>query len=580
MATGGTATVVSHAAVDADNIWFSDVGIPRTAANLANPDHTKYTMVDWVKGRDCDMNNLTCTNDMRHQMGAPMHSGAIPLYYSDDNDNLSDFRVFVTTTDGFLRAIDPETGTAAWSFIPHRLLNRSWNLAIDPEINYNSYGLDGQAALYIKGNDYLAGIDAAVETAYLVLSQRRGGRGLWGLNVTNKDAPELAWVIAADEAAAGTPLSVMGQTWSTPSFAKVKIDGTPTDVAIVGGGYDDGQDNLGYHTDARGNAIYMINVATGAVEWSAGGTLNVGHNLEMNTGATPTAANATMQHSIPAQVKVFDLSGDGLHDRMYAVDMGGRIWRFDINNEAGSLADLVQGGLIASLGAVETGLDTDARRFYAAPDVVPVLADNPDHDSYLAINVGSGHRAKPLDESSDDWFFSVRDKNMFNALDTDDYDNSYVRFGDLTDITGTPVATLSNAAPGWKLELRAEDGERVLGESYSFKGTVFFTSFTPAPIVATCGEPSTGGGKNRLYRVSVADGNPRPNVDDIVDPEVPFTEEDRYEEIGLAGIAPPPTLFYTDDMDGEPVLCIGVECEGAGIDNGFQATYWFQDETQ
>ena len=54
--------------------------------------------------------------------------------------------------------------------------------------------------MYIKGDDHQPGIDGS-EKAYLVLSQRRGGRGLWGLDVTNKDAPELAWVIDPDAAA-------------------------------------------------------------------------------------------------------------------------------------------------------------------------------------------------------------------------------------------------------------------------------------------------------------------------------------------------------------------------------------------
>ena len=206
------------------------------------------------------------------------------------------------------------------------------------------------------------------------------------------------------------------------------------------------------------------------------------------------------------------------------------------------------------------------------------------YDSYLAINVGSGHRAKPLDKSSDDWFFSVRDKNVFNSLKTSDYDNSYVRFADaaLVDITNTPYPTLANSDAGWKLELEAEDGERVLGESYSFKGTTFFTSFTPAPIVATCGGPTTGGGNNRLYRVSVADGSPNPHPDNI-DPETPLTKLDRYEDLDQKGIAPPPALFFTEHEDGDqdgPDVCVGVECENSGIFDGFQATYWFQDETQ
>ena len=583
MAAGTPATLV---ATGNGNITAATLGIPGSEpASMTND------MIEWLKGRDLfdktgtvDAGGVVSGNgsntDTRRQMGAPMHAGAVPLYYSADTGNLSDFRVFITTTDGYLHAIDPETGSAAWSFMPRRLLDRSWNLANNPEVSFNSYGLDGQAGLYIMNDDKVAGIDAANETAYLVLSQRRGGRGLWGLDVTNKDAPELAWTIAADEAAAGTPLSAMGQTWSTPVFSKVKIGGTEYPVAIVGGGYNDGQDNLGYHVDATGNAVYMIDVRDGNVVWSAGGNASVGHKLPMNTG---NGANATMQHGVAASVKAVDFSGDGLLDRMYVTDMGGRIWRFDVDNTAANATALVSGGLIASLGAAESGLDADARRFHATPDVVPVLSDNPNYPSYLAINVGSGHRAKPLDTSSDDWFFSVRDFDVFNSLDTSDYDANFVKFADLVDITDTPSPSLAGTEAGWKLEMEAADGERVLGSSFSFKGTTFFTSFTPAPIVAVCGEPTTGGGDNRLYRVSVTDGRPLPHRDNIDDPDDPLTKVDRYEDLAQKGIAPPPEFFFTEHEDGEqdgPDFCIGVECMESGIFNSWQATYWFQDETQ
>ncbi len=78
-----------------------------------------------------------------------------------------------------------------------------------------------------------------------------------------------------------------------------------------------------------------------------------------------------MTHSIPADVRVFDLTGDGFADRMYAADMGGRVWRFDIHNGQ-TRANLVTGGVFASLGNAHLGTHPNAttRRFYSAPDVV------------------------------------------------------------------------------------------------------------------------------------------------------------------------------------------------------------------
>ena len=81
----------------------------------------------------------------------------------------------------------------------------------------------------------------------------------------------------------------------------------------------------------------MLDLETGEVVWSAGVD---GDNLKL----------AKMKRSIPSQIRVIDLNGDGLADRMYAADLGGQIWRFDIIN--GENPDkLVHGGVIASLGA-------------------------------------------------------------------------------------------------------------------------------------------------------------------------------------------------------------------------------------
>ena len=56
-----------------------------------------------------------------------------------------------------------------------------------------------------------------------------------------------------------------------------------------------------------------------------------------------------MTNAIPGEVRAVDLTGDGFADRMYAADMGGRVWRFDIRNGQPA-SSLVWGGVFASLG--------------------------------------------------------------------------------------------------------------------------------------------------------------------------------------------------------------------------------------
>ena len=100
-----------------------------------------------------------------------------------------------------------------------------------------------------------------------------------------------------------------------------------------------------------------------------------------------------MDYSIPADIRVIDLDGNGLADRMYAADMGGQVWRFDITNGQ-TAASLVAGGVIAQLGAagLATPAVSDVRRFYYAPDVAFV---NNDDYNFIHVGIGSGHR-EPL----------------------------------------------------------------------------------------------------------------------------------------------------------------------------------------
>ncbi|MGK0227656.1 MAG: type IV pilus assembly protein PilY1 [Gammaproteobacteria bacterium] len=69
-----------------------------------------------------------------------------------------------------------------------------------------------------------------------------------------------------------------------------------------------------------GNAIYIVNAQTGELIWKA----------DRNKFSD-------MDYSITSDVRVLDIDADGLTDRLYVGDMGGQVWRFDINSghEAG-----------------------------------------------------------------------------------------------------------------------------------------------------------------------------------------------------------------------------------------------------
>ncbi len=557
---------------DDPELTWQDLGLP------ANDEPLRKNVVNWTLGLDVPLEVETGETANRFSMGDPLHVRPVAIIYGGTGEN-PDMVVYTSTNDGVMHAIDADTGEELWGFIPQRLLDKSYELYVDPTVSNKRYGLDGEITPYIINDNGQPGIQTGDgEKVFLVFGMRRGGDALFALDVTDRESPRLAWVVDSGDAG----FEDLGQTWSRPTIGKVNLGSNPAgdagvrDVVIIGGGYDTGQDSPGYREDSVGAAVFMLDLATGTKIWSAGNNDGGGsHNLNLtgDSGTTP------MEHSIPAPVRAIDITNDDVIDRMYVGDMGGRLWRFDIKS-GNPHTDLVEGGAIASLGAADllTPTSGDVRRLYAAPDVVAVLDTE---QPYLAINVGSGHRAHPLDTATNDEFFSVRDFSFAGVRDSDSYTDPVTR-ADLIDVTDVDGGTglfpeLAYDDPGWRLEM-VRDGEKILTESLTFAGTLFFTSFQPGGAADAC---STAAGTNRVYQVSVRNGaplppdDPYPPVDPPQDPPPPQGPDDRITTLKQGGIAPDGILLFPDG-----IYCAGTECFDPNVDTSPQRTYWFQDETR
>ena len=350
-------------------------------------------------------------------------------------------------------------------------------------------------------------------------------------------------------------------TSSSPWFVGVHTN--------VGGGYDNVHDTLPHPSvpDTQGAGVYFLDLESGEVLWRAGADVDA--NLELSD----------LTRSIPSQVRVIDITGDGFADRMYAADMGGQILRFDITN--GSTPDsLVAGGAIAQLGAEGNAPAAfeDTRRFYNTPDV-SLFNDNIQDRRFIAISIGSGYRAHPLDNTNSDRFYSIRDKAVFNSLTQDQYDNlTPITDADLVEVSGQVGTIIGQDQVGWKLTLPAD--QKVLSTSATFNNEVFFVAFSPD--VAEAEDCEAGIGRNFLYRVAVANGDPIADLDNVV----PGTEDQlRVQELAQGGIAPAPSFLFPAapaDCTGAacappPIGCVGVECFSPGFANVPVRTLWTQD---
>lgn len=507
------------------------------SALLGVADDARTPLIEWALGRDVrDADGDGNDGESRRDMGDAFNARPATFIYGGSAD-APVMTVFMATNDGYLHAIDARTGDELWAFIPQRQFARLNELFMDEATGLKTYGLDGRLRVHVVNDDGRPGL-AGTERAILLFGMGRGGDGLYALDVSAREAPRLLWEIDSTNPA----FADIGQTWSTPAVGRIRVGTAVRTVAIFGGGYDPGQDSGTFRTDTVGNAVYMVDLVSGEALWSAGGP----------AGATAHALVLDMQHSIPAPVSTIDLNGDGLLDRIYAADTGGRLWRFDVVN-GNPPATLVEGGLLATLGAADLGASAPAesvRRFYVAPDIVLTRSSG---RRAIAINIGSGYRGRPLDQVIDEQFFSVRDFDVYGVRDRDDY-SSPIRISDLVDITGDPAPELPAEAAGWRLRLDEAPGEKVLGESLTLDNTVFFASFSPGDAVSEC---SSGVGTNRLYAISLFDGRPLTQFDTAID-DTPLTPADRSKP--LVSAMPVSDILLYQSMTGETSICAGTEC--------------------
>lgn len=370
-----------------------------------NSSEARTKAIQWGRGQNPDS-----PAQARRQLADVLHNEPRLVAYKTDEDleragtatSPEQLYMFFGTNEGFIHAVDPSSGQEKFAFIPKELLPNLSAYYQNPKgSDQKRYGMDGQFNLWVEYGDLdINAKTRSISKSYLYAGMRRGGKNYYALDVTNIDQPELKWVIKGG----ATPgFEKLGQTWSTPKLANIKLNGTQTKVLVFTGGYDPQQDNDSPNTplagDTQGNALYIVNAETGQLIWRAGHSSETGANLKL----------AEMTHSMPADPVIIDANGDGLADIIYAVDARAQVFRFDIDNASSSASALATGGRIAKLGG-DTALDN--RRFFSMPDVAMVRERG--GKSYFAIAIGSGYRAHPLNEDTIDRFYVLQDGPLFS----------------------------------------------------------------------------------------------------------------------------------------------------------------------
>ncbi|WP_339080125.1 PilC/PilY family type IV pilus protein [Pseudomonas sp. TMP9] len=434
------AGVTGSISLNANNYKLTTANSLLTNTMLGATSNTqKDQFISWARGKNIDNTNRLAIADVLH------NEPKLVAYVTDEDlsrvtsaplTSPEQLYMFFGSNEGFIHAIDPKTGDEKFAFIPKELLpNPGAYLTNAKGSNSKKYGMDGQINLWTKYREPTAADitnkSRTVEKVTLYAGMRRGGSNYYALDVSAINAPAFKWMIKGAYAAAPTPgFEKLGMTFSAPKLADVNINNAKTKVLIFSGGYDKNHDTIGTNVpkaDSIGNALYMADAETGKLLWRAGSSSDTGANLKI----------ATMTNSMPADPTIVDINGDGLADIVYASDLGGQIFRFDINNaNTGIGPTFATGGRIAQLGGATAA---DNRRFFGSPDVA--LIRERGGKTYFTVSIGSGFRESPLNTDTNDRFYVLRDSNVFNTPSA----YTTITESDLTNVTGFDLSATDTA---------------------------------------------------------------------------------------------------------------------------------------
>ena len=383
--------------------------------------------------------------------------------------------VYVGSNDGFLHGFSADTGEELIAYAPANLFSTSvsagYHRLTDPNFNHNNLYVDGTPSI---SDAFIATRTPAQWRTILVGIQGGGGRGLFALDITNpkifrnssaKDV--VLWEFTNQHDAH------LGYSFSEPTIVLMNNGRW---AAITGNGLDDTA------TDATGGQSQLFIIyLDGGIDgvWTEGKDY-----LRIATGAgSRTDRNGLFS---PA---VIDLDGNGTADRVYAGDLKGNLWTFDISDASQSNWKNPYGGPLFTARAGQP------------ITVKPVVTRHPSgasgNDPNLMIYFGTGRFLNDADKTlkTGQSFYGIWDSakprltraNL--AAQTFLLDDDAKRARVLNPHLTVNYEKLNGRHYGWYIDLPSA-GERVVAEALVRGNMIFFN--TVVPDISVCASGGTG----------------------------------------------------------------------------------------
>ncbi len=429
--------------------------------------------------------------------------------------------VYVGSNDGMLHAFEANTGEELFAYLPGLLFSdqdrRGYHWLADDAYAHRYY-----VDLTIEAGD--AFFNDAWHTV-LVGGFRAGGKGVFALDIT--DPNELSSPSTGPSKVLWEFIrSDMGFSFAQPTITRVSAgDGTRA-VVVVGNGY-------GNTEDGRAK-IFLIDLSDGSLFLTLDTPSSTGWVVNHDCNDPGSSCNGM---SSPA---VVDLNGDGIADHIYAGDVKGNLWTYDISVP-------IPSGWNASrrlLFSAETA-SHDVAPITARPSVTlhPRIRDAATQPNIL-VSFSTGQLLAVDDEADNtiQSFYTVWDDGRSATYHRSDLVEQTISTTTKT-VGGVTfdVRLLSNnpvdyeaSDKGWYIDY-VESGERGITEPLLFGSVVVWTTIVPQAASGS-GNKCDSAGQSWLMAADLATGGEPTQIAFDVDSDGVFDGNDQVGGANVSGV--------------------------------------------
>ncbi len=507
--------------------WDSLSGSQQTALTSAN-------ILNYLRGDDSlEQKNGGTLRNRSSKLGDIVNSSPLfvgpPAFRYDRMSGYASFReynknrpqmLYIGANDGMLHAFDATTGVEKFAYVPGSVYDQLASLSEPGYIH--RFFVD---ATPVAGDAYYSGNWHTLLAGGL----RKGGRGIYLLDVTDPSS------FSNENSATGNVLweftamddPDLGFTYSQPTITRMQND----KWAVIFGN--------GYNNSGSGNAVlYIAFIEEGLDGWSGSDF------IKLDTGA----GNSSTPNGLASATPV-DVDGDNKVDYIYAGDLLGNLWKFDVNSSNSSNWSVASLGGAGPTPLFQTQIDGSGNR--QPVTVRPEVGRTP-FGSGIMVYFGTGKFIENSDITSTgkQTFYGVLDNNTpvtLHRLQEQTIENETGFGGSGQQIRITSNNNMAPSDLGWYLNLPV-NGERQISNPVLRDRQIIFTTMRPS------GNTCKSGGESWLMVLDAFHGSRLQTTPFDLDKDGGFDNTDQVNGKAASGlkieqITNTPGFATTNDMD-------------------------------